>query len=177
MIETTKILEQIKNYDAEQFSIQLLHWVRELNYFYSKLVEEQGGNPSTTYYNIKPKSKRPKEGQVAYFNLRRGYPKELFDGHWCYILKDFKMKFLVIPLTSVKDNSEPNQEFEFDIQIDNFKNQLPSRMNVTDIRAIDAHRINEREGVYNVKTDREYILNEVNRILSLQEDGSMVKSN
>lgn len=175
MIEATKILEKMKNYDGEQFSLQLLLWLRELDYFYSKLVPQQGGNVSETYYNIRPTSKRPSEGQIAYFNLRRGYPKELFDGHWCYVLKDFGYKFLVIPLTSVKDGSKPNPKFEIDIEVNEFKNNLTSRMQVSDIRSIDAQRIKETEDVYNVITDYNFILSEVIRILSLQKESDVLQ--
>ena len=38
---------------------------------------------------------------MAYFNIGRGFPKELMDGHWCYILKDLGYKALVIPSTSI----------------------------------------------------------------------------
>jgi hypothetical protein len=143
MIQATKILENMKNYDSEQFSLQLLLMLRELEHFYNRLVPQQGNDPSKTFYNVKPISKRPNEGQVSYFNLRRGYPKELFDGHWCYVLKDFKTKFLIVPLTSVKTD-DPISEYEIEITIDNFMNNLSSRLQVTDLRFIDIQRINEQ---------------------------------
>ncbi|WP_155848294.1 hypothetical protein [Caldisalinibacter kiritimatiensis] len=58
------------------FVEELNYWVKELHFFYNRLVPRQTGNPSTTYYTPSP---RPKEGQVAYLNLRRGYPKEIYE--------------------------------------------------------------------------------------------------
>lgn len=173
MIKTTKILENMKNYDAEQFSLQLLMMVRELDHFYSTLVPQQGSDPSRTFYNIKPKSKRPKAGQVAYFNLRRGYPKELYDGHWCYVLRDFKAKLLIVPLTSVKVN-DPIGDYEIEIEIKNFINDLSSRLQITDLRFIDAQRINEKQNVYDVSESLEAITKKVLSKLTLQDLQSVV---
>lgn len=164
----TRILENLKNYDGHQCSYQILLWLRELEHFYNTIVPQQGNDPSKAYYNIKPKSSRPNEGQVAYFNLRRGYPKELYDGHWCYVLKDFNTKFLIVPLTSVK-NDEPKDKYEIEINIKDFINDLSSRIQVTDLRFIDAQRINENQKVFDVLTDRTNIINEIFSILSLQE--------
>ena len=45
-----------------------------------------------------------------------GYPKETFDDHWCYILKDYGTKYLIIPTTSIKvDSGECNPLYEMDI--------------------------------------------------------------
>lgn len=166
MEEAIKILEKMKNYDSEGFANQLLYWVKEMSFFYSTLVEIQlNKDPSKTFYKITP-SARPKEGQVAYFNLRRGYPKETYDGHYCYILKDLGVKFIIIPTTSVKENSTSlNPDFEFDITLDNFTNELTSRMQISDIRAVDAQRINEKKRIYDVKTDKSLILESINKIL------------
>lgn len=169
MDESTRILEGIKNYDNDGFANQLKYWLKELEFFYNKVVPGQTRNPSNSFYEI-TKSIRPNEGQVAFFNLRRGYPKEVYDGHYCYILKDFGVKYLVIPTTSVKDKSEANPEFEFDIKMKNFKNELISRLQISDMRAIDVQRFNEKRSVYDVKTDKRIIVNEILRILSLNID-------
>ncbi|EMS72176.1 hypothetical protein [Ruminiclostridium cellobioparum] len=169
MDESAKILDGIQNYDKDGFANQLKYWLKELEFFYNKVVPKQTGNPSTSFYEI-TKSIRPKEGQVAFFNLRRGYPKEVYDGHYCYILKDFGIKYLVIPTTSVKDKSEANPEFEFDIKMKNFKNELITRLQISDIRAIDVQRFNEKREVFNVITDKEIIVKEILRILSLNVD-------
>jgi hypothetical protein len=75
MGEIISILKGISNYDVDGFVNQLYYWVKELEFFYNNVVPKQGGDPARAFYKVKP-SQRPKEGQVAYFNLRRGYPKE-----------------------------------------------------------------------------------------------------
>jgi len=169
MDEAKIILQSINNYDRDGFANQLKYWLKELEFFYNRIVPNQTANPSTSFYQITP-SLRPKEGQVAFFNLRRGYPKEIYDGHYCYILKDFGIKYMIIPTTSVKDNSTANPDFEYDIKIKNFKNELISRLQVSDIRSIDIQRFNEKRPVYNVITDREIIVKEIQRILSFNID-------
>lgn len=172
--EAKKNIKSITGYDSEQFSYQLLLWTRELKYFYNNLVSQQTGKPESTYYNVPPQN-RPKEGQVAYFNLRRGYPKELYDGHWCYILKDYPYKQLIVPITSVKDKSSPNSDFEVDIIIKDFINTGQSRLQISDMRTVDLQRINEGRGVYDVVTDFDYVKEEIVRILSLQDQKEMLK--
>ena len=169
MYESTKILENIKNFDKEGFANQLKYWLKELEFFYNKVVPIQTGNPSTSFYEITA-FLRPKECQVAFFNLRRGYPKEIYDGHYCYILKDFGSKYLVIPTTSVKDKSQANPNFEFDIKMKDFKNELVSRLQISDMKVIDVQRFNERRIVYDVITDKEIIIKEIQRILSFNID-------
>ncbi|MGG1659273.1 hypothetical protein [Brevibacillus sp. NRS-1366] len=168
MEEAIRIMENMKNYDASGFAIQLKFWVKELDFFNNTLVEKHPEkDASLTTYHIS-ESKRPTEGQVAYFNLRRGYPKELYDGHQCYILKDFGLKLLIIPTTSVKGDSAPlDEEFEMDIKIKNFENDLPTRLQFSDIRSIDAQRINEKRAIYDVETDRTLILGKVKKVLTL----------
>lgn len=176
--EMEAILTKMKNYDAEQFSRQILDQVKELDFFYSNLVARNKGNASKTFYKVSPANKRPSEGQVAYFNLRRGYPKEVYDGHYCYVLKDFKYKYLIVPLTSVKDKSSPYPNFEFDIKIKNFTNDKVSRMQISDMRTIDIQRINENHyggTVYDVETDRQSIVDAVTKIISLQVMAEVVK--
>lgn len=160
--EIKRILGNMKNYDAEGFTKDLYYWVKDLEFFYNTLVEKQDSqDPSKTFYNIRPVSNRPKEGQIAYVNLRRGYPKETFGGHYCYILKDFGNKYVVIPSTSVKDESLPKEEFEIDIEVENFINNRKTRLHIDEIRAIDIQRIKPSKGVFNVKTDPNKILNQL----------------
>lgn len=147
-------LESIKNYDTVGFVSQLKYLVGQIYFFYNHLVPKQGNDESRTFYKVKV---RPKEGQIAYFNLTRGFPKELYDGHFCYILKDFKSKFIIIPTTSVKSNSaECNPNYELDIE-DHTKTSK-SRLHIDDIRVADIQRLNPTKGIFDVITDREIIL-------------------
>lgn len=137
-------IEELKNYlnkldesglyDAEKYSRSLLHQTNQLSYFYCSLVKD--GSPSDTYYHV---HKRPKEHQMAYFNIGRGFPKELMDGHWCYIVKDLGYKMLIIPCTSIKKESSPlNPYFEKDLTvIDDHGTITHSRMQLTDLRTVD----------------------------------------
>ena len=163
MLNVTNTLKNINTYDVNGFIAQLEYLVGQLEYFYGILVEKQGNDPIKTYY--KPK-KRPIEGQIAYFNLTRGFPKETYDGHWCYILKDYGYKLVVIPATSVKPcSSKLNSDFEFDIEIDNFGNNSITRLQITDIRCIDIQRLYVKKPYYNVKTDKLLITSKIKEIL------------
>jgi len=142
--KTKGILKNMDHYDSEGFANQLYWWAKDLSFFYNVVAKD--GNLDNTYYHIKPQSKRPNEGQIAYFNLRRGYPKELYDGHWAYVMKDFQFKFLIVPMTSVKKDKPPH-EYELDISVKNFVNNLQSRLKLTDMRFIDAQRVNEKHEV------------------------------
>lgn len=157
-------IEELKNYlnkldesglyDAEKYSRSLLHQTSQLSYFYCSLVKD--GSPSDTYYHV---HKRPKEHQMAYFNIGRGFPKELMDGHWCYIVKDLGYKMLIIPCTSIKKESSPlNPHFEKDLTvIDDHGMLTHSRMQLTDLRTVDIQRLDCRKPFYTVCDDREEI--------------------
>lgn len=159
-------IEELKNYlnkldesglyDAEKYSRSLLHQTSQLSYFYCSLVKD--GSPSDTYYHV---HKRPKEHQMAYFNIGRGVPKELMDGHWCYIVKDLGYKMLIIPCTSIKKESSPlNPHFEKDLTvIDDHGLITHSRMQLTDLRTVDIQRLDCRKPFYTVCDDREEIRN------------------
>ena len=163
--ELTTKLETIQNngnYDAKAFINSLEFQINQLSFFYDILVPRQkDNNPSKTYFNLK---KRPKEHQIIYVNLTRGFPKELYDAHYCYILKDCGNKFIIIPTTSLKDGSpDCNVNFEKDIEV---LNGDACRLNIDDIRTIDFMRIVEYKGYSNVKTDRDEILKFVNNFFS-----------
>lgn len=153
---------ECKDYDVYKFITSLNSMVSDIHYFFNHLVKKQGGDKDNTYYKLSP---RPKEGQVAYVNIGRGYPKELQDGHYCYILKDFGAKMAIIPTTSVKDGSQYNPDFEFDIKLNGFQNDLKTRMQITDMRVVDVQRINKKKGYYNVETDRVDIEAAVKKVL------------
>lgn len=164
MNQITMSLKSLKNYgDIEGFVKDLEYHVGQLNYFYDKLTPSQTGDPSTTIYTPK---KIPRVHQLAYFNLTRGFPKELYGGHWCYIFKYFKSKFVIIPTTSVKPTSlPPNPEFQMDIKVKDFKNGYLTRLQIGDIRTVDIQRLYYSKGFYDVLTDREEVLEGINKIL------------
>lgn len=153
-----KTIKGLQHYDDPcKLVDEIDKWLFELAYFYNKIVKD-GQNPSEVIYNLPP-SVRPKEGQIAYINLRRGYPKETYDDHWCYILKDYGSKYLIIPTTSIKpDSGKCNPLYEMDI-IDNTP-AGKSRLHFTDMRSIDIMRVCKSiiPNSYDVVTDRKEIL-------------------
>lgn len=165
-----KTIKSLKHYDNPvKLATEIDKWISDLAYFYNELVPD-GVNPSKIYYKVTA-SKRPREGQIAYINLRRGYPKEAWDGHWCYILKDYGSKYIIIPSTSIKGDSAPcNPDCEMDIE-----SEMPygmSRLHFADTRSIDAMRINTlvEPNFYDVKTPRKDIINNlVKSMLDIEE--------
>lgn len=157
LLEIEKSLERLSKsgvYDVEKYSHSLMHLTSQLEYFYCRLVKDGGGNSDTTYYRV---NKRPKVHQLAYFNIGRGFPKELMDGHWCYILKDLGYKMLVIPCTSIK-GTPCNPEFEMDIKIKIGGKSSESRIQLSDIRSIDMQRLDLRKEFCEVVTDQKDVL-------------------
>ena len=128
--------------------------MKQLNYFYKDLIDKQDSKDANmTYYNLSP---NPSEHQLVYVNLCRGFPKELYDGHWCYLLKYCGTKLLVIPTTSIKESSSTDeQDYYFDIEeTDNCQ----SRLRFDEIRMIDKMRVVTKDKPYrDVKTERKVI--------------------
>lgn len=149
-------LERMKkkgNYDVEKYLQSLLHEVGELEYFYCDLVKD--GDGQTYYYPI---FKKPKEHTLVYINIGRGFPKELHDGHFSYVLKDMGHKAVIIPCTSIKEDSQKmNPKFELDIDIIKDHIQTKARMQLSDIRSVDLQRIDTRKEVIEVLTDKNII--------------------
>ena len=159
--KSIKRLDESGLYDAEKYCCALVHQTFQLEYFYCYLAKD--GNTSQTFYHV---YKRPGMHQLAYFNIGRGFPKELMDGHWCYVLKDMGYKMLVIPCTSIKkDSSKVNPNFEKDIQfyMDDHIDQC--RIQLSDIRAIDIQRLDLRKPFYRVLTPKEEVHSFVKRNL------------
>lgn len=158
LYEISKSLHHIQEtgiYDVDKYCCSLLHLTNQLEYFYCHLVPKGSGDCDNTYYRLHD---RPKEHQMAYFNIGRGFPKELMDGHWCYVLKDLGYKVLVIPCTSIKKDSKPcHPLFEMDIDIDYCGKKLKSRLQLSDIRSIDMQRLDLRKPFCQVLSDQEKI--------------------
>jgi hypothetical protein len=145
-------LSKTGDYDVKKYCCSLRHMTSQLEYFYCHLVPECGGNSEETFYHL---SKRPCEHQLAYFNIGRGFPKELCDGHWCYVLKDLGTKMLIIPSTSIKDHSkECHPNFEMDIDVVMRGKATKSRIQLSDIRSVDVQRLDLRKRFCKVLTPR-----------------------
>lgn len=159
LCQIAESLDHIKKtgmYDVEKYCCSLKHLTSQLEYFYCQLVPNGTGKSCSTYYELQH---RPQVHELAYFNIGRGFPKELMDGHWCYILKDLGYKMLVIPCTSIKKNSKAcHPEYEMDIKIVMEGKLTKSRIQLTDIRSIDLQRLDLRKSFCKVLTNRETIL-------------------
>lgn len=156
LLETSlKRVEQTKLYDVQKYLCSLKHQTSQLEYFYCDLVKD-GRKVEDTFYHL---SYRPKEGDLAYFNIGRGFPKELMDGHWCYILKDLGYKMVVIPSTSIKADSKPcHPNFEMDLEIVMDGHKSTSRMQLSDLRSVDIQRLDLRKPFCKVLTARKKII-------------------
>ena len=159
LFEVGKALTNIEKtgiYDVEKYCCSIKHLTNQLEYFYCHLVPKGSSNTDETFYHLQ---RRPAEHQLAYFNIGRGFPKELMDGHWCYVLKDLGYKMLVIPSTSVKADSKPcHPLFEMDIEIMMNGKKTKSRIQLSDIRSIDVQRLDLRKTFCEVQTPRDEIV-------------------
>ena len=144
MKKSLKNLKETECYDVEKYTYSLLHQTRQLEYFYCQLVEEENPEPDQTYYHV---SRRPMVHQMAYFNIGRGFPKELMDGHWCYVLK-----------------------YELDIRAKIRKYPIRSRMQLSDMRVVDLQRLDIRKRFCNVITDKKEIENHIKHIIFDEDD-------
>lgn len=163
--EIKKIVFGIKHYDVDGFILELKKWVEDLAFFYNEIVKD-GENPSSVSYRLS-KSNKPEVGEMAFIKLRRGYPKELYNSHWCYILRDTGNSFIVIPSTSVKkDSSHCDERFEMDIEIDDFINDCVTRLQITQIRCVDYARVSTSgKNHYKVLTNKDDIIKQINKVL------------
>lgn len=159
-----EILQSTDRYDVDALLYSLSYQMKQLNYFYKDLIDKQGSNDANkTYYNLRP---APSEHQLVYVSLCRGFPKELYDGDWCYLLKNCGTKFLVIPVTSIKETSPTeNQSYYYDIvEEDDFI----ARLRFDEMRTVDKMRVITKDKPYrNVKTERAIIENKLMNYLNL----------
>ena len=163
MKKSLKNLKETECYDVEKYTYSLLHQTRQLEYFYCHLVKEQGRDSENTFYHLKL---RPKIHQLAYFNIGRGFPKELMDGHWCYILKTVGCKSVIVPCTSIKDDNI-NSTYEFDIEVKMNNKRVRSRLQLSDIRTVDNQRLDIRKRLCTVLTDEKIIKEKVKKFLCI----------
>ena len=134
-------------YDVDMLISAWEHLLNQTLYFYKNLVNKTG-NPDVTYYALK---NEPAEHQLVYCQLGRGYSKELYDPHWCYLYKHCGAKLFIIPVTSIKPTTSPNHhKYEFDIEENDGK---MARMHFDDIRCIDKMRV-AKDYYIDVKTTR-----------------------
>lgn len=152
-------LAQTGNYDVDMLISAWKHQLTASNFFYGNLVsKEPTHDANKVYYSLKHE---PKEHELVYAQIGRGYSKELFDPHWCYVLKHCGTKLIVVPVTSIKpDSGTATLPYEYDIMENN---NVKARMHIDDIRCIDKMRIIEKKGYISVITPRIEIEDFVNK--------------
>jgi len=158
-------LVSTNNYNVSMLIKAWDHQLKAAIFFYGTLVnKEPSRNANKVYYSLKTE---PQEHQLIYVQLGRGYSKELFDPHWCYVLKHCGSKLVVFPVTSIKECSgSPIAPYEYDIiESDN----ITARMHFDDIRCIDKMRIIEGKGYIDVLTKRIDIENAFNHFLNFSQ--------
>ena len=161
-----RLQDQIRNldevYDAQTYLEALLHQTGQLDYFYRNY------EPNDVY---RLGGRRPEKGEVAYFNLDAGFPKELQGGHWCYVLNDMNSKMLVVPLCSVKAEMLQTGAVVHNKYIEyvnlTFGNGIStvSKMSYSDMRSIDIQRIDLRKPFARIDRCRQDIVDKVLHIL------------
>lgn len=158
----TKLLK-IRHFDLTSFSYNFERMVNNIYFFNNSLCAncQSESDVSNVQYNL-PIKERPKEGQVAFFYIENSYPKEIFNSHWCLVLKDFGSLMLVVPMTSVKSNSsEIYEPTEIDVKIKDFENDGTSRLHVDQIFSADIMRIDKSKPIYDLDDDFEVVKNKI----------------
>lgn len=158
----TKLL-RIRHFDLTSFAYNFERMVNNIYFFNNSLCAncQNESDVSNVQYKLSVKE-RPKEGQVAFFYIENSYPKEIFNSHWCLVLKDFGSLMLVVPMTSVKsDSSEIYEPTEIDVKIKDFENDGISRLHVDQIFSADIMRIDKSKPIYDLDDDFEVIKNKI----------------
>ncbi|MBO6047357.1 MAG: hypothetical protein J6P61_06390 [Erysipelotrichaceae bacterium] len=164
LLKSVERLERTHLYDVNKFTRSIAHLASQLEYFYCHLADEQGREPNQTFYYVKT---RPHVHQLAYFNIGRGYPKEVMDGHYCYVLSDLGTKMVIIPCTSIKEDSQnPDPRFQKDIIVRSGNELMVCRLQLSDIRAVDIQRIDVRKDIRECVTSKAEIHKCVGSVLS-----------
>lgn len=158
----TKLL-RIRHFDLTSFAYNFERMVNNIYFFNNSLCANCQNESDISYVQYKLSVKeRPREGQVAFFYIENSYPKEIFNSHWCLVLKDFGSLMLVVPMTSVKfESSEIYEPAEIDVKIKDFENDGISRLHVDQIFSADIMRIDKSKPIYDLDDDFEVVKNKI----------------
>lgn len=133
-------ISTLKNYEYEKYLYAMIHLTSQIYYFYHHIAKD---GPSDNVFYCR--NFQSLEHRMIYINLGRGFPKELMDGHWCYVVKDYGCKILVIPSTSIKADSVYDTNFDMDIISKDKNKTYKSRLCITEMRTVDIQRIDIRK--------------------------------
>ena len=158
-------MKHVEVYDLVNLIRSYNHHINELYYYY-KLAKKDTDKKNFIIkypYFIK-------EHTLIYVNLGRGFPKELMDGHWCYVIKNFgNFKALVIPTSSIKKSEDEIIKCKTNYVIESYcyKNNMnfKSKLNFLELRIVDLQRVYFKKGYRFVKTPREEIVKRLYEII------------
>lgn len=156
MNENIKKMQEIKTYEVIKLIQSYNYQISNLYYYYKKLEK------NNTFFM---KNVKVNEHTLVYVNLGRGFPQELMDGHWCYVVRIIGTKLLVIPTTSIKSRNETNSFMHYIIKSCSGKKVIKSKLELSEIRCVDIQRTYLKKGMYNVKTSRKEIMKKVIKMI------------
>ncbi len=164
-----KKLLSIKNFDLVSFVYNYKRMINSIYHFHNTI----GKNAQTQQqlsqikYNLKG-IKRPVEGDICYFYIENSYPKEIFNSHWCLILKDFGNTMLIIPMVSIKNDSAPvDKTCEMIVKIKDFQEDGCSKLKIHQMFCADVMRINPQKNTYRLQTDYDYVKMNIVKLTNL----------
>ncbi|MBD5496106.1 MAG: hypothetical protein HDR12_17495 [Lachnospiraceae bacterium] len=160
---------RLKNFDLESFYYNFNRLISTLEFYHNSIGKKAKDTKelSAIQYDV-PKSKMPKEGQVAYFYIETSYPKEIYNSHWCLVLKDLGSLLIVIPLTSIKKDSNPvDKQREMIVKIKNFEEDGCSKLKINQIFSAGLMRLDQSKKIYDLQTNFSYVKKEIKNILNL----------
>lgn len=124
-----KDLETV-GYDSETWLESTIHALRNILYY----------RTSETKKSYFPNGVRIKEHDIVYVNLGRGFPRELQDGHHCYVYKVIGAKAIVIPLRSNRNIKNSRLLYDIETKTDNGI-KTHSTMTFSEMRTVDLLRV------------------------------------
>lgn len=161
-------LLSIKNFDLESFIYNYRRMVNSIYHFNNVIGKDISNKQdlSRISYNLKGIT-RPSEGNICYFYIENSYPKEIYNSHWCLILKDFGNTMLVVPLVSIKPTSSIfDRTCEINVKIKDFEEEGCSKLKIHQIFSADIMRINPNKNVYYLQTDFEYVKSKIKELIN-----------
>lgn len=165
---TNKIMS-IKNFDIESFVWNYKRMVNSIYHFHNVIGKTASSKVqlSQIKYTLKG-MKRPIEGNICYFYIENSYPKEIFNSHWCLILKDFGNTMLIVPMVSIKNDSAPvDKSCEMIVKINKFEEDGCSKLKIHQMFCADIMRINPKKQVYKLQTDLGYVKGKIKELTNL----------
>lgn len=167
--DINKKLLSIQNFDLVSFVYNYKRMIHSIYHFHNTIGKNAKTKTqlSQIKYNLKG-MKRPVEGDICYFYIENSYPKEIFNSHWCLILKDFGNTMLVVPMVSIKNDSAPvDKSCEMIVKIKNFEEDGCSKLKIHQMFCADVMRINPQKSVYRLQTDYTYVKTKIKELTHL----------